>query len=300
LFGFLYIADKYEGLILTGAGPVIDGNPLNNDLKRELTFNPDGLLNGARHISIVGHYAYICCDAGLVVLDIDTPTKPVVKSVIGDPIIKGARCSTVQFRYAYLCDEEGLKVFDVTDLAKPEMKTGLRIEDARSVYLARTYAYVAAGKQGIFILDNKNPEKPKLDQVFDANGAINDANDIKLGITYMSEFAYVADGCNGLRVIQLTSPETPGFDGFSPRPTPQLIATFAAKGPVLSIARGLDRDRAVDETGNQLGVFGRVGARPLNSEEQKKMYLRRGRPWYVSDDPKDPLFFEWRSSKGKR
>ena len=47
LYGYLYVADKYEGLILVGAGTTLDGNPLNNFLKRELTFNPDGLLNGA-------------------------------------------------------------------------------------------------------------------------------------------------------------------------------------------------------------------------------------------------------------
>ena len=58
----------------------------------------------------------------------------------------------------------------------------------------------------------------------------------------------------------------------------------------LAIARGLDRDRAVDETGNQIGVFGRVGARPLNKEEQRRMFLRGGRPWVVSDDPFDAMY----------
>jgi len=44
----------------------------------------------------------------------------------------------------------------------------------------------------------------------------------------------------------------------------------------------------VDEVGNQIGVFGRVGARPLNGAEQHKMYLRPdGRPWMVSDEPKN-------------
>jgi hypothetical protein len=117
-------------------------------------------------------------------------------------------------------------------------------------------------------------------------------NDVKLGITYVSEFAYLADGKNGLRVVQLTSPETPGNSGFSPRPTPQLIASF--KLPLgacaLAISKGLDRDRAVDESGNQIGVFGRVGARPLNAEEQRKMYLHNGRTWKVSDDPRDSLY----------
>ncbi|HEY3788531.1 MAG TPA: hypothetical protein VGL71_06730, partial [Urbifossiella sp.] len=75
LFGYLYICDKHEGLILTGAASTIDGNPVNNFLKRELVFNPDGLLTGAKHVIIVGHYAYVSCDAGLVVIDIDDPLK---------------------------------------------------------------------------------------------------------------------------------------------------------------------------------------------------------------------------------
>ena len=65
LYAYLYVADRFEGLILVGAGTLLDGNPLNNFLKRELTFNPGGILCGARAITIVGTYAYICCDAGL-------------------------------------------------------------------------------------------------------------------------------------------------------------------------------------------------------------------------------------------
>jgi hypothetical protein len=32
-------------------------------------------------------------------------------------------------------------------------------------------------------------------------------------------------------------------------------------------------------------VFGRKGARPFNLEEQRRMYLRDGRVWTVSDVP---------------
>ena len=145
-----------------------------------------------------------------------------------------------QFRYAYVCDEEGVKVLDITDLAKPVPKSMIRMPEAHSIYLARTYAYVAAGSHGLVILDITNAEEPKLDQVFNAGGHINDVHDVKLGITYNSQFAYVADGKNGLRVVQLTSPETPGNEGFSPRPTPRLIATFQPPhgGKVLSMAQG--------------------------------------------------------------
>ena len=143
------------------------------------------------------------------------------------------------------------------------------------------------------ILDIENPEKFRIDQVYNAHGHINDLHDVKLGITYVSEFAYLADGKNGLRVVQLTSPDTPGNQGFSPRPTPRLIATYPIPegGHAVSAGRALDRDRAIDESGNQIAVFGRIGARALNLEEQQRMYLRpNGQPWYVSDDPRDGLF----------
>ena len=77
---------------MVGAGTLLDGNPLNNFLKRELTFNPDGLLCGANAITIVGTYAYICCDAGLVVVDLDDPKKPKVTAVLGKrPVEASAR-----------------------------------------------------------------------------------------------------------------------------------------------------------------------------------------------------------------
>jgi hypothetical protein len=291
LYAFIYVTDKYEGLILVGAGTLLDGNPLNNFLSRELTYNPGGILNGARGITIVGHYAYITCDAGLVVVSLEDPKHPSVTSVIGEPVLKQPRAIQAQFRYAFACDAEGLKVLDITDLAHPRPAGILPLEDARSVYVARTYAYVAAGAQGLVIVDVERPEQPRIDQVFDAGGCINDLNDVKLGITYVSEFAYLADGKNGLRVVQLTSPETPGNYGFSPRPTPQLVASYPLPlgGHAIVISEGMDRDRAVDESGNQIAVFGRVGARPLNLEEQRRLYLHGERIWKVTDDPRDWL-----------
>lgn len=100
-----------------------------------------------------------------------------------------------------------------------------------------------------------------------------------------------ADGKNGLRVLQLTSPELPGNDGFSPRPNPCLIATrkLPKNGHALCVSRGVDRDRAVDESGNQIAVFGRVGARPHNKDESTRMHRRKdGSLFQVSDDPFDP------------
>jgi hypothetical protein len=52
------------------------------------------------------------------------------------------------------------------------------------------------------------------------------------------------------------------------------------------MSKGLDRDRAVDETGGQIAIFGRLGSRPFNREEMERLFLTRsGVPWKVRNDP---------------
>src|SRR5258707_15113361 len=116
---------------------------------------------------------------------------------------------------------------------------------------------------------------------------MDDVNDVKIGMVAGSAFAFVADGYNGLRILQMVSPwdDPAHFSGFSPRPTPKLIATAKTKGPALAISKGIDRDRAVDESGNQISVFGRRGARPLNKGETQMLYLRDGKLYTVEDEP---------------
>jgi hypothetical protein len=290
LYAFLYVSDKYEGLVVigdrkTGVATLLDGDPSNNFLKRALAFNPNGALNGASNITIAGTYAYITCDKGLAVVDLNNPLEPkLVAEVAG---FKHPRSVAIQFRYAFVTDEEGLKVVDVTFPGQAKLIEGavVKIAEAHQVYVARTYAYVAAGKEGLVIVDVERPERPKIDQTFNAEGKINDAKDVKVGMTNNSLFAYVADGKNGLRVVQLMSPEeNPNIYGFSPRPTPKLIATFPMKGEALAISKGLDRDRAVDESGNQLSVFNRRGARPFNLAEMRQLYIRDGKLYTVTDD----------------
>src|SRR5207248_11176843 len=114
------------------------------------------------------------------------PLHPYVTAVIGDGTLPQAGLVQVQFRYAFVCAVDGLHVLDVTDLAQPKPIGYLPLADCRSVYVARTYAYVAAGHQGLVIVDVTRPEKPVIDQIFDAGGSINDLCDVKLGITYTS------------------------------------------------------------------------------------------------------------------
>ena len=299
LYAYLYVADKYEGLILVNAATLLDGDPLNNYLKRALdpakypngAFNPAGALDDANNITIAGHYAYLTTARGLVVVDIDDPLNPRISVQISSPELKNPRAVAIQFRYGFIVDDEGLKVLDLSSPGSPKLVSGalVHLGDAHDVYVARTYAYVANGKDGIAIIDVEQPETPRLDQTYNAEGRLNDAHQVKVAMTNASLFGYVADGKNGLRILQLTSPETmPEYAGFSPRPKPVLIATFKTKGEALAISKPLDRDRAVDESGNQVSVFGRRGARPFNFDEIMRMLRTddgKGNWFAVSDTP---------------
>jgi len=302
LYGYLYVVDKYEGLIVVNAATLLDGDPLNNYLKRQLdpvrypnsAYNPAGALDGATSITIAGTYAYITAERGLTIITLNDPLNPQVVGHIGTPGLRRPRAIAIQFRYGFVVDDEGLKVIDVTVPKDAHLVAGAAVSlaDARDVYLARTYAYVANGREGIAIIDVEQPEKPRLDQTFNASGNLNDTHQVKVAMTNASLFAYVADGRNGLRVVQLTSPETmPNYAGFSPRPEPRLIATFKTKGEALAISKPLDRDRAADESGNQIAVFGRRGARPFNSDELRRMMRTengQGEFFTVTDTPPTP------------
>jgi len=303
MYGFLYVTDLYEGLVVVGNPDLksrspgvltlLDGNPANNFLKRALAFNPSGALDGARRITIAGSSAYILCNRGLAIVDIANPLQPKIAAEIGAPELNAPQGIAIQFRYALIVDKDGLKTIDITEPGKPRVVQGalVPLADARNLYVSRTYAYIAGGRQGIAIVDVEKPEHPVLTQMFNAGGSISDARDVKIAMTNASAFAYVADGVNGMRIVQIFSPgDNPNFAGFSPVPTPRLIATYRTAGPALMISRGIDRDRAVDESGNQLSVFNRRGSRPFNFVEARELYIHpaTGKLYTVTNDPPKP------------
>ena len=292
IYDYAVITDAVEGLVLVNVETMADGEFRNNKLDRtrfadgSTAWNPDSILTGARHVTLAGDIAYIAADAGLVTIDLANPADPQLMAVRA---LTNARASTIQFRYLWVTDAEGVKLFDVTDMRNPVAmpQATVPLADARRIYVARTYAYVAAKRDGLVILDVTKPLAPKLYQRVTLDGTLDDAEDVIVGSTNATLFAYVADGRNGLKVLQLTTPDSqPNFYGFSPAPKPELIAWARTKGAALSLSKGLDRDRGADETGGQMAVFGRLGSRPFNRAEMEKLFLTRaGVPWKVSDIP---------------
>ncbi len=284
LYHYAFVTDAEEGLIVTNVDVLTAGDPRDFFLFRAATWNENGVLTGATHITLAGTTGYVTTPRGIVVLDLDSPIKPSVKAIIP---INNATSTAVQFRYLFVTDPTGLRVVDISEPSKPEIVEGavVPLKSARRVYVARTFAYVADGSDGIAIIDVERPRQPHVYQMFNAEGQIKDAYDVIVGSTNASLFAYVADGAYGLKVVQLTSPSTqPGFYGFSPDPKPNMIAWKKTTKPALALSKGLDRDRAVDETGNQIAVFGRIGSRPFTLPEMKKLYMENGKVWSVTNE----------------
>ncbi|MEY4270768.1 MAG: hypothetical protein RLZZ58_1984, partial [Pseudomonadota bacterium] len=72
-YHYAFVTDRVEGLIAVNIDTMANAEFRDNDLTRTLTFNPDGVLSGARHITLAGDYAYITAAAGLVVVRLSDP-----------------------------------------------------------------------------------------------------------------------------------------------------------------------------------------------------------------------------------
>ena len=287
IFRYAFFTDREEGLIVVDSSTFSDHNPRNNKIKRAVTYNPDNRLAGAVKIRIAGNYAYIVSETtGLQIVDVSNPLSPQWVAEVGAPYIESPRAVVVQFRYAFVVDAEGFKVVDVStpEEPRPHPEATVQLPDARGIYVMRSYAYVAAGSEGLAVIDIERPDRAVLVEKYSAAGQINDAYSLTVGTVNASTFAFLADGSNGLRVLRLVGPpDVPGALGFSPRPVPKLIATHRTRGPATAVADGVQRDRSVDESGNQIGVGGRVGSRPMNQNEMDKLLRRNGEIFTVED-----------------
>jgi hypothetical protein len=289
IYGYAFVSDAVEGLIVIDIRTLSDGIPTNNKLRRSATFNPNGQLTGASSITLAGDFAYVTTARGLAIVNVADPVNPRVAAEVTAGL-KSPRRIAIQFRYGFVTDADGMKVIDVTFPDRPRFVDGavIPLAEAQGLYLSRTYAYVAAGSAGLAIVDIERPERPRLDQTFNGNGALNDTRDVKVGMVNAGLFAYVADGRNGLQVVELAAPDSvPGNLGFSPRPNPRVIGQYS-KGTAIGVSEGYRRDRGVDESGHQIAVFGRRGARPFNLQESQKLYLRNGQVWTVTNEPPRP------------
>ena len=162
-YAFVYVSDREEGLVGSNVATLVDGNPDNNFLKRDVTFNPDGVLTGASFVTAAGHRLYLTTPRGLFVIDCTDPMNPRLAGQFTGNFLRNPHCVAIQFRYAFVTDDDGLKVFNITDPDRPVPVSGgvVRLKNPGRLYVARTYAYVANGPEGLAIIDVENPERPQ-------------------------------------------------------------------------------------------------------------------------------------------
>jgi hypothetical protein len=163
----------------------------------------------ANNVDANGGTAYVAAgSAGLVVVDVSTPTAPVVIATVDTP--GNANDVRVLGNRVYVADgPAGLRIFDVTNPAAPEVLGALDTPgDASDVMVSGNFAYVADGAAGVHIIDILNPGAPQLIRTVDTPGTAR-------GVDVEGTTLVVADDSPspGLRAIDLTNPATAAIVG---------------------------------------------------------------------------------------
>ncbi|HEY0548986.1 MAG TPA: hypothetical protein VGF13_05255, partial [Verrucomicrobiae bacterium] len=86
IYAWAFITDREEGLVMTTVATLVDGNPDNNFLEKDLKtlrYNPDGKLTGAMHSFMAGTNLFVVGAKGLFVLGLSN-TELVAPSLLGE------------------------------------------------------------------------------------------------------------------------------------------------------------------------------------------------------------------------
>jgi len=110
----------------------------------------------------------------------------------------------VQGNYAFLGVGPRLVVVDLADPANPhQVAAGAVLDDlVRGVAVSGALAYVAAGADGLRVVDISDPASPAAIGAWDSSG-------IAEGVAVAGGVAYLADGPFGLRVLDVKNPAAP-------------------------------------------------------------------------------------------
>jgi hypothetical protein len=108
----------------------------------------------------------------------------------------------IEENLGYCAFLNGLVILNLTDLKKPAFLSQLYLGGGYSITVREKTAYLAAGQEGLKIVDVSDPMSPQINAAVDTNG---EARDIGLSGSY----AFVADGTEGLAVIDIRNPADP-------------------------------------------------------------------------------------------
>jgi hypothetical protein len=169
---------------------------------QQVGFLPRLWVSGPIALAEQGNRGYVLdLNDGIWILDLSDPATPrtsgffTTRDFIGDIAGSENRLYTVSRNH-------GLIIYDTTDPSQVRQLGALSIDEARRIELMDSIAYVAAGSNGVFVVDVSNPAAPVLLGHADTPGSSFD-------IAIAGAAIYVADMDGGL--VVLTSGRTERF-----------------------------------------------------------------------------------------
>ena len=194
-------------------------------------------IHGASNIEVSGDYAYIAnglredVDNGLVIVDISTPSSPVV---ISTEITPGDAIDVCVYGdYAYIADcFSGLQIIDITDKNDPVLLEGERSSFdtpalARDIEISADGNFVfiadaegtpgipepATGDSGLIIIDVSDKNDIHLEGSYNTPGSCND-------VSLIGDYAYIAASrvegeISGFIALNVTDKQNPLLVGYA-------------------------------------------------------------------------------------
>ncbi len=155
----------------------------------------------ATDLALSGNYLYITA-GDLQLVDISTPDTPQLLDTIpvsGDPtsvVVKGDS--------VYVSDGDSLHIFDISIPDQPTLLSSLPIPggSARDIAVSSDFAYVAAGGNGLQIVDITNQSSPSL------AGQFTDSMSLTTNVVINNNMAYVLDNLR-LHILDISNPTSP-------------------------------------------------------------------------------------------
>jgi len=128
----------------------------------------DQKINGAKRMYVLGNYAYIAGETGLIIVDISKPETPVIIVSVSDKRLEEGDDVFVLNNYVYLVKSATLTIVDVSNPASPSIVGFLTDGNLRGIsginqgiYVVGKYAYIVSGYSRIFtVVDISNPRNP--------------------------------------------------------------------------------------------------------------------------------------------
>ena len=164
-------------------------------------------IGSSNNAIVISHenLAYIGGWDGLAIVDVQTPSNPITKGVLGGFVVREI---VLINNLAYAATHTGLKIISISDINNPYEQGNLSGFFARGIKLNGYIAYIAAS-QGLKIIDVSNATNPTLKgslSGFDAQG-----------ITLSGQLAYIS-ASEGLKIVDISNITNPilkgSFSGF--------------------------------------------------------------------------------------